>query len=449
MEIPFGDIIMLRASFVLVIASALPATQVAAQDQKDGKLSITITAGKDGLGEVPICVPLSLPLRFAKLKVATLTHRIRCPIGQISEPSLTTESIAATGKGKVRRDLTFITPALQAGATITFDLDLSSAADPIDKSFRWFHKDSEWDELRFGEIKSAEEKSQRPILRYMHSTYDDSTKASRDKSYKVFHHLYDPDGKHFITNGGQTDPYTDEKKLLYPHHRGLMFGFNRCTYGDGKKADTWHCPKEYVAHVKTLTEDAGPVFGRHRVLLDWVGPEKQTFAKEERELTVYDVSGGTLVEFASRLKTTGGKVILDGDPQHAGFQFRAANEVAEKTAKQTYFLRPDGKGGLGETRNWDPKTKNGPINLPWNAMSFVLGEQRYSALYMDHPKNPGERRWSERDYGRFGCYFEYELTEKNPLLVNYRVWLQKGEMTGEEANALSRAFASPPKNSQE
>ena len=71
---------------------------------------------------------------------------------------------------------------------------------------------------------------------------------------------------------------------------------------------------------------------------------------------------------------------LRGDPQHAGFQFRAHNDVHEhKKEKETYFLRPDGKGELGDTLNWDPKTKKGPINLPWDACSFVLDGDRYTA----------------------------------------------------------------------
>src|SRR5207302_7663832 len=142
-------------------------------------------------------------------------------------------------------------------------------------------------------------------------------------------------------------------------------------------------------HERTLSTEEGAVLGRHRVAIAWHGPDQEVFAREEREMTVYGMDGGTLVEFASRLKTTGGKVRLDGDPQHAGFQFRAANDVAEKTAKETYYLRPDGKGKPGDTRNWEPKTKKGPINLPWDAMSFVLDGKRYTVAYLNHPDNPG------------------------------------------------------------
>jgi len=65
------------------------------------------------------------------------------------------------------------------------------------------------------------------------------------------------------------------------------------------------------------------------------------------------VTGGTLIEFASRVTTTGGDVKLDGDPQHSGFHFRATNEVADKTKGETYYLRPDGRDKPGGRRGKD------------------------------------------------------------------------------------------------
>ena len=307
----------------------------------------------------------------------------------------------------------------------------------------------------------------KPYLQYMHHPYDTSSPEARNQSYKVFHHLYDPTGKRLVTNGGFADEkFGDPKKLLYPHHRGIMYGFNKCSYGPDLKsqADTWHCPPPpkpnekkfvpvaHVGHEKTLSAETGPVLGRHRVLLGWYGDSDKPFALEERELTVYRIEpnkldnfkGGTLVEFASRLKTTGGKIRVDGDPQHAGFQFRAHNDVADKSKKETYYLHPDGtKGEMGKERNW-PGDKT-MVDLPWYAMSFVLDGQRYTTCYLNHPSNPKETRFSERDYGRFGGYFQRDITEEQPLVVNYRLWLQDGEMTQEQAQALRTAFASPPK----
>jgi hypothetical protein len=166
---------------------------------------------------------------------------------------------------------------------------------------------------------------------------------------------------------------------------------------------------------------------------------------EERELTAYATAGGTLIDFASVLKTERPSVKLDGDPQHAGFHFRANQEVVKNGKESTYYLRPDGKDKPGATRNWEPKKPDPKtVNLPWDAMSFVSGGKRYTVLRVNHLGNPGEARGSERDYGRFGDYFEYTLTPDKPLKVKYRVWVQEGEMTVEQCTATAAAFVSPP-----
>jgi hypothetical protein len=76
-------------------------------------------------------------------------------------------------------------------------------------------------------------------------------------------------------------------------------------------------------------------------------------------------------------------------------------------------------------------------------MSFVLGGQRFTMAYLDHPDNPKEARYSERDYGRFGSYFVTEVTKDMPLTVRYRLWLQEGQMKGDDVAALDDAFVKP------
>ena len=447
--------------FAVVLVCLAAANFVRAQQDA---LQIDVTTGNH-VHNGPICVPLSIPQEWAKFdEVSILIITGKDPgkaVGQLTRPGIATESIKPAKKGLVRRDLHLVLPDMPDGKLWTLVVYFEKTKQQVTR-FAWTEKKDEYQELILTRSGSFT-----PYLRYMNRPYDNSSNDARNKSYKVFHHLYDPAGKRFVTNGGFTnDGVDDPKKLLYPHHRGIMYGFNKCIYGPDLKAqaDTWHCPADggkkkvpnaaHVAHEKTLSFENGPVLGRHRVLLGWYGAGDKPFAQEERELTVYNIKGGTLVEFASRLRTTGGKVRVDGDPQHAGFQFRAHNNVAIdvehhkkilKAPAPTYFLRPDGKGKLGETRNWDPKTKEGPVDLPWYAMSFVLDEQRYTTCYLNHPSNPKETRFSERDYGRFGGYFQRDITEKQPLVVNYRLWLQTGEMTQEEAQALETAFASPPK----
>ena len=308
---------------------------------QDDVLKLEVTSVQVEPFHGPLTIPLSVPTAWAKfdeVAVDVLTGRETVKaVGQLTAPGITTESIKPAKEGLVRRDLHLMVASKCIELIVHF-----KKADPQVTRFAWTGKDGEPQQLnltRSGELT--------PYLRYMNLPYDASSSDVRNKSYKVFHHLYDPAGKRLVTNGGfASDGVDDPKKLLYPHHRGIMYGFNKCTFGPDMKsqADTWHCPPAdknkkaptaHVAHEKTLSMEAGPVLGRHRVLLGWYGAGDKPFAQEERELTVNRTQGGTLVEFASRLKTTDGKVKLDGDPQHAGFQFRAHNDVALKTKSQT------------------------------------------------------------------------------------------------------------------
>lgn len=406
--------------WLLLGAAAAPAAE--------RTFEVTVAAGKHDRTNVPVCVPVSLPAELANGSVV-----LRDPAGKTLPGQITVRGLLTTPASEPKRAddraLCFVLPSLKAGDTITLKATVSSAKTSGD-AFAWAQKEGDFAELRFGN---------QPVLRYFCKTFDDSSTAKRNETFKVFHHLYSPDGKRLVTNGPGGK---------YPHHRGVFYGFMKCTLPNGKVVDTWHCKTDakkgidaYQTHEKYLLSEAGPVVGRHRVEVGWHGTGKDVFAREQRELTVYRVPGGTLLEFASRLTPTKGTVKVDGDPQHAGFHFRADNEVSDKTAKETYYLRPDGKDEKGKTRNW-PQDKN-HVNLPWNAMSFVLGSQRYTTAYLDRPSNPKEARFSERDYGRFGSYFVAECDEKNPLDVSYRLWLQEGEMTGDAVAALSAAFVDP------
>jgi hypothetical protein len=385
---------------------------------------VTITAGAHDRKSVPVCI--SLPPVSLREKPTTVI---------LTDPEGKTIAAQLTGPGLLApdetwREIHFILPFLKAGESVRLRATLSTEPPPRGDAFSWHDRAGDFAELRFGK---------RPVLRYHYAALDETSKASRDRTYKVFHHLYSPRGDVLTTGGLSNDP-----DVHSPHHRGIFFGFNHISYGNGKTADTWHCTNgAYQAHDRFLASEAGSVLGRHRLAISWHGQDKQVFANEERELTVYNVPGGQLVEFASRMRPSAGPVKLDGDPQHAGVQFRADNEVFAKTSDQTIFVRPDGAGKPGETRNWDPKTRQGPVNLPWNAMSFVLRSRRYTVADLDHPKNPKEARYSEREYGRFGSYFEFTLEKDKPLRVNYRFWLQEGLMKPEEIALLSTAFVEP------
>jgi hypothetical protein len=385
---------------------------------------LKIAAGAHDRKNLPVRISLPpVALRDRPTSVIVTDRDGKAIPAQLTQPGL-------LAPRQCWREVHFLLPMLKAGQSLQLEATLSTESPPRRESFSWHDQPGESIQLRFGK---------RPVLRYHYRAYDEASRESRERTYKVFHHLYSPRGDVLTTGGLSEDPAVHS-----PHHRGIFFGFNRISYGDGKTADTWHCTNgAHQAHDRFLASEAGPGLGRHRLAISWHGQDRQVFANEERELTVYNVPGGQLVEIASRLRTAAGPVKLDGDPQHAGLHFRADNEVFARTSAQTIFVRPDGTGKPAETRNWDPGTRQGPSNLLWDAMSFVLKGKRYTVAYLDHPSNPKEARQSEREYGRIGSYFEYTLEKDRPLTVRYRLWLQEGLMKPEEIAALSTSFVEP------
>ena len=230
----------------------------------------------------------------------------------------------------------------------------------------------------------------------------------------------------------------------FTHHRGIYYGFSKCSAlnAEGKKVriDTWHCKGGYQTHEKVIKSHADGNGAGHTVEIAWRVDDGSIFATEQRTLSFSHRNDGSLqVDFSSVLSTKQESVTLDGDPQHAGFQFRASNEVAAKNAKQTYYVRPrDGKDEQGKTKNW-PGNKD-MTNLPWKAQSVVVEDQRYFTVYLDHPDNPKPSFYSERDYGRFGSYFKSEATPEKPVKIKYRLVIGIKEQDSAYCENLSKEF---------
>lgn len=390
-------------------------------------MTVRLEAGDHDRVNVPVCVSAETLGKTPGVRSAT----VKDEDGKTLPAQVTGASLLSKASGDDAHEVHFILPKLKKGASTSVKVTLSDESPSTSGGFSWKQGKAHDDLMLEGDV----------VLRYEHPTLDESDKESRVQTYKPYHHLFD--GPKRLTKGPGG---------LYTHHRGIFYGFNKVTYDGDKHCDVWHCTgKAFQEPVKTVSHEAGAVLGRHVVEIKWHGQDGEPFAVEHRELTVYNVPGGRMVGFASKVEPAQGveTIHLDGDPQHAGFHFRADQEVAGKNAKQTTYVRPDGVGKPGETRNWDPKTQKGPVNLSWNAMSFVLGDQRYTVAYLDRPGNPKEARFSERDYGRFGSYFVYDVTKEKPLEVSYRLWEQKGQMTPEQVAEKDSDFEEPVKVTKE
>ncbi len=271
----------------------------------------------------------------------------------------------------------------------------------------------------------------RPVLRYMYTPFDPN---DVENTKKPFHHIFDPDGSRLITKGVGG---------LYPHHRGIFFGYHECKV-DGKVFDTWHGPKgEHQVHREVLREIAGPVVGGHVVHIDWNDREGKPFAEETRELLAFRRPGGELlIEFRSHLTTPRGEVVLTGDRQHAGAQFRAAQDVAENQPA-TRYLRPAKWADLPADKEINTPEHRG---LPWNALQYPLGERRYTVACLSDPANPDDAEFSERLYGRFGEFFPWTLTPQTPLTVRYRWWIAADrDVTRDDIERVYQDLADPPR----
>ncbi|HQZ27195.1 MAG TPA: PmoA family protein [Verrucomicrobiales bacterium] len=281
----------------------------------------------------------------------------------------------------------------------------------------------------------------RPVASYVYEALDKSSPARREETYKPFCHIYRP-------GSNQDELLTKGPGGNFTHHRGIFYGFSKIQYTDRdgvihQNVDNWHCRKACQIHRKFTATGANKESAFFTSGIDWLGDEGDRFAVESRTMRFSFSGSDLIVDFESVLTPEVPTLTLDGDPQHAGFQFRAHNDVNELSQKTTYYIRPvSGIGQPGQTINWSPKADNAQTrDLPWKGMCITLAEIQYSVLYLDHPGNPKPARASERPYGRFGTYFSTEVIPEKPLKVRYRLVVRKGETETKEIENMSAEFA--------
>ncbi|MFQ5505170.1 MAG: DUF6807 family protein [Planctomycetota bacterium] len=242
----------------------------------------------------------------------------------------------------------------------------------------------------------------RRVLRHVKPAYDP---ARHEATCKTFHHVYGLHGEGALTKGAGG---------LYSHHRGLFAGWRQTRRGD-ETWDFWHC-REGVAvrHLRDLPEleTAGAVLARMASSMAWTSPGGSPVVRERRVIEAWNIDAGKLLLAVTiTLASARGQVLLEGDAHHAGFQFRAAQAVAERRT-QTRYVRPEGA---------QKQPNDVWSHCPWAACLFELHGRRYAVLHMDHPENPRPMTYSTRDYGRFGSFFEAELDPGSPLTLRYRI----------------------------
>jgi hypothetical protein len=251
-----------------------------------------------------------------------------------------------------------------------------------------------------------------------------------EETYKTFHHVLD--GETVLTKG---------LGGLYPHHRGLFVGWSRTRAG-GREHNFWGSAKggefsQRHAGFEARERTTGPFMARSVSLVEWM-TDGAPIVFERRAVTTWSQGPGRWsLDFDITLRGADGEVRLDGDPAHGGFQFRAAQEVAERK-DCTYILPSSAKGGAND--NW--------TDCPWAAARITVEGHAYWIVHMDAPSNPRPAIYNTRSYGRFGAFFRATIPAEEELRLRFRVLMidPKGrEEPGREAfERAYRDLADPP-----
>ena len=267
------------------------------------------------------------------------------------------------------------------------------------------------------------------------------TRLMTQDPIKVFSHVFDTKGVMEITNGGAP-------KSAFPHHRGIFLGWSKTGF-NGKTYDTWHMKDGVNQKFERLvTKNIGPMYCDHTAQISWNTGDGQTILDEKRTIRGLHPTnkGYGMMEVDTVLSASHGDVVLDGDPEHAGCQFRASNQTAviaknvmdgkaPQFQKTKYFFHEEGV---------DPKADK---DLPWVTMGFSIGEERFFVQHMSHPDNPRGYVYSAyRPYGRFGAFGTHTIKKGESLRLRYRFVFGIGKVPSAEfMQATYDAFATPPK----
>ena len=372
------------------------------------EINLKVTPQADGIN-VPVCTPIKLPGDLAKADPQNIVVTLKQDAG--AKPVCGQIVDAQGGK-----ELWWIIPSAKADKTSTWTATLTAGKAKLKETFSFRDTAGKHLDVVLGS---------RPVTRYMYAR-DTSTDETKHETYKVYNHVFDETGEKLLTKGAGGK---------FTHHRGIFIGFSR-TSANGKKYDTWHMRNVTQTHQKFARQTAGPVLARYTALINWNEGEDKPIITEQREITVYNQGDSAilLLDFHTKLTPAGGDMVLDGDPEHAGCQYRPHNDVSKnKSAKYMFH-----KDGLNLKKDKD---------LPWAALTYKLNDKQYHVQHLSHPSIPKGNTYSAyRDYGRFGAYFKKPVAKGETLELRYRFYVAKGDMPDRKEMAQRyTAFVTPPK----
>lgn len=230
----------------------------------------------------------------------------------------------------------------------------------------------------------------------------------------------------------------------HPHQRSWWF-----THGSVNGIDFWSESDKAGRIFQTRIEalESGPVMGRIRTQNDWVAPGGKTVCTDTREVRIYRISSGRLMDFDVTIHAPTEPVTF-GDTKEGMMGFRVATSMDVDRGSGHIVNSLGQKDGdtWGRPAEW--VDYYGPVN-----------GKTVGITVMDHPasfRHP--TYWHVRTYGLFaanpfgisdfpggdGKDGSYTIPKGGELRFRYRVFIHEGDTERAAINGTFDAYAYPP-----
>ncbi|MFQ6131705.1 MAG: PmoA family protein [Armatimonadota bacterium] len=229
----------------------------------------------------------------------------------------------------------------------------------------------------------------------------------------------------------------------HPHHRSFWF-----THDEVNGVGFWHEGENAgkTVHREFEALVSGPVYGLIRARNDWVAADGTKVCEDVRELRIYKVQSGRLLDFAITIAATEGPVEF-GDTKEGTFGLRVAESMEQREGGHIRNSQGQEDGDCwGKQATW--VDYYGPVE----------GETVGIAI-MDSPRNfRHPTYWHVRTYGLFAAnpfglrYFigdktgkgKYTIPQGESLTLRYRVYIHEGDTEAAKVAEAYAAYAHPP-----
>jgi len=404
---------MKKTVIALAAACWIGAASAGFAAQPKWQYLVTVKAVETSYTEVPVSITLPAP-------VGATIARVSLAREEIGYGVVRGRDLAGRG-GKA--EITWIVRDLPKGTSREYVVKFDPCVDCMTGVGVSFERGKDWVGVRL---------KREPFTRYSY------TGAPKPYCYPIV----GPTGKP-VTRSFPMEKVEGES-TDHAHHRSFWFA-----HGSVNGHDFWGEGAESgrIVHTKFEALEMGFAAGIIRARNDWIAKDGTKVCEDVRELTVYNVSRGRLMDFEVTVTATEGPVEF-GDTKEGMMAFRVASSM-EVTRGKGHIVNSEGvtdKDAWGKRANWCDYY--GPVD-----------GQTVGIAIFDHPANfRHPTYWHVRDYGLFAANpfgvrdfvgkdapsGAHTLAKGESLTFRYRIYIHEGDAQAAGIAGLYEQYAHPP-----